>query len=734
MNRKIFFVTLVTTLSVILLVCSLSGLNVAKASSSYIFSDGFESGNLNSWNSLATYGALTINSQTVNSGLYSAESQNTGGSTQNGNLMYQVLPSSPPLPNPIDLREYVYISSTTVPSTNGDYYEVGGFATSTAANNGDGEICVFNVAGTLYWGVYYRDLNAVGGFSFSISDLNTTSTAHAVSTGWNSLELQHFTTTNGLPTGIEEQLFLNGLSIINATTNNSDRQPYSVVIGGSQSVTKSTDSWSYYIDDVAVSSSYIGSVQYQLTMLTNYGTVSPVNGTNPEGSPITITATPPAAPSGTQYLWQGWTGTGDGSYTGIGSPSGSHSYTAPITMNAPITETASWELQYQLTVNSLYGTPGTIGGTAGWFDVGSTAYAVITPTTVAGATGTQYIFTSWSGAASGTGSTSNAIVMNGPETATANWQTQYYLTISSAHGTPSGAGWYNASTDAYASTPLTVAGAAGTQYVFTSWSGAATGNTSPSNAIVMNGPETAITNWQLQYSLVFAQSGVGSDFSGTVMVVNGTNYGAVGFTVWANASDVYTFNYVASPLVVTANGEQYLLTGVSGNSSALSVTVSQPTTITGTYKTQYYLTVNSQYDSPSPTSAWFDNNTSITAYVSSPASGYYCLGWAGTGSVSATGSTSVVTFAITAPSTITWQWQQPVITSSPTPTPTPTHVATPTPTPTHSPTQTPTPTPTATAKTSPAVPEFSSATSIIIAALLITVAFSTYAFTKKSKR
>ena len=90
--------------------------------------------------------------------------------------MYQVLPSSPPLPNPIDLREYVYISSTTVPSTDGDYYEVGGFATSTAANNGDGEICVFNVAGTLYWGVCYRDLNAVGGFSFSISDLNNTST------------------------------------------------------------------------------------------------------------------------------------------------------------------------------------------------------------------------------------------------------------------------------------------------------------------------------------------------------------------------------------------------------------------------------------------------------------------------------------------------------------------------------------------------------------------------------
>ena len=52
--------------------------------------------------------------------------------------------------------------------------------------------------------------------------------------------------------------------------------------------------------------------------------------------------------------------------------------------------------------------------------------------------GTQYVFTGWSGDASGSSSPSNPIIMNGPKTATANWKTQYYLTVSSAYGTVGG--------------------------------------------------------------------------------------------------------------------------------------------------------------------------------------------------------------------------------------------------------------------------------------------------------
>jgi uncharacterized repeat protein (TIGR02543 family) len=602
MKKRIFFLTLVACLSIILLTCSLNDIKVANAA--YIFSDGFESGNLNAWTVFS--GALSINTQTVNSGVYSVESIQVGQTL--GNLYYQILGGS--LPNPIDFREYVYINSTTVPSTSGDYYEVGGFASSTGGNYGDGEICVFNIAQTLYWGVYYRNANSSTGFDFSISASNSSSDATPVSIGWNCVELKH--TTGTTTTYGEEQLYLNGVSILDVSADNYQRTPSNVVIGGSQQVANPTDSWNYYIDDVAVSGSYIGPVQYQLTMSTNYGTVIPPSGLYNESQTVTINAPQPTAAQGERYIWQGWVGSGVGSYTGTANP-------ASVKMNSTITETASWEHQYYLTVSSAYGSVS--GG--GWYDAGSSAYAAVSPTTVAGTTGTQYIFTGWSGDASGTTSPSNAIIMNGPKTATANWQTQYYLT--------------------------------------------------------------------------FAQSGVGSDFSGTVMTVNSTVYNNTGFAAWANPGDVYTFSY-ASPLVVTANGEQYLLTGVSGNNTASILTVSAATTVTGAYKTQYYLTTTSAYDSPSPANGWYDSGSSISAFVSSPVPGasgiqWVCTGWSGTGSVPASGSTSALTFTIRAPSTITWNWQQSSIS---TPTPTPSHSPTPTESPTPSPSSTASPTPTPT--------------------------------------
>ena len=308
--------------------------------------------------------------------------------------------------------------------------------------------------------------------------------------------------------------------------------------------------------------------EYPLAMSTNHGTVSPSSGGYDVGSTFSISATAPVVAAGERYFWLGWTGSGIGSYTGMNNP-------ASITMNGAITETASWEHQYYLTVSSPHGT----SGGAGWYDSGSSAFAAVTPLTVAGATGTQYVFTGWSGGASGSTSPSNAIVMDGPKTATANWKTQYYLTVSSPHGTSGGAGWYDSGSSAFAAvSPSTVAGASGTQFVFTGWGGNASGIASPSNAITMNGPKTATATWKTQYYLTM------------------------------------------------------------------------------------YSTLSSAYGSPSPSSGWFDSGSSITGSVVSPVSGdsgtqYVCSGWSGGGSVPTSGSESAMTFAITAPSNITWNWK-----------------------------------------------------------------------------
>ena len=255
-----------------------------------------------------------------------------------------------------------------------------------------------------------------------------------------------------------------------------------------------------------------------------------------------------------------------------------------------------------------------VGSDDGWYDAGSTAYATITQLTVPGASGTQYVFAGWTPDSLGSGSTSNAIVMDGPKTATATWSTQYFLTINSVYGTVMSGGWYNAGTSTQITlNSATSLGGTGIRYLFTGWGTDASGTALTSNTIVMNGPKTASTNWKTQYNVAIVPSGVPSDYSGNFITVNGTSYNAAGFSAWSNVNDVYTFSY-APQVLVAENSKQCLLTGVSGNATSASVTVTQPITISGAYKTQYYLTVSSVYGSVGG-AGWYDAGASAYATV-----------------------------------------------------------------------------------------------------------------------
>ena len=73
--------------------------------------------------------------------------------------------------------------------------------------------------------------------------------------------------------------------------------------------------------------------QYFLTMTHGTGgTVSPASGWKNSGTIVSITATPTNQVS---YSFNGWTGSGTGSYSGTNNP-------ASITMNGPITENGSF--------------------------------------------------------------------------------------------------------------------------------------------------------------------------------------------------------------------------------------------------------------------------------------------------------------------------------------------------------------------------------------------------------
>ena len=226
--------------------------------------------------------------------------------------------------------------------------------------------------------------------------------------------------------------------------------------------------------------------QYFLTMTrgTGGGTVSPTSGWRNSGAAISISATP-TNNNQVSYSFAGWTGAGAGSYSGTNNP-------ASITMNGPITENAAFTqnpvqviVQTNLTGRtfSVDGTSYTSAQTFSW-QPGST-HTIATTSPQSGATGVRYVWTNWSGG----GAISHTVAPTTNKTYTANFNTQYFLTMS--HGTggtvsPT-SGWRNGGA------AVSISAMPATGYSFTNWSGSGTGSFSGTNnpaSITVGGPIT----------------------------------------------------------------------------------------------------------------------------------------------------------------------------------------------------------------------------------------------------
>jgi hypothetical protein len=305
------------------------------------------------------------------------------------------------------------------------------------------------------------------------------------------------------------------------------------------------------------------------------------------------------------------------------------------------------------------------------FYLKGTNVSLAAPTYVNVSADTRYRFSYWDLDGAYQGSMINPIIanMNSNHTATAHYVTQYFLAVSSLYGSPSPvSGWFDCGSSIVASVSSPVSGPSGTQHVCSGWTG--TGNVPPSgsgtSATFSITQASSITwNWKTQYRVTFNQTGAGLDFIGTALTIDGTNYGVSGMPVsfWWDSCSTHTFAY-QSPLVVTSNAKKYVWTSTTGLSTSQSGSLKVTTSgiVTGGYKTQYYLIVTSLYDSPTPTSGWFDDGTNITASVTSPTyaladTRYVCTGWSGTGSVPTSGSSTSVSFTINRASSITWTWK-----------------------------------------------------------------------------
>jgi len=375
----------------------------------------------------------------------------------------------------------------------------------------------------------------------------------------------------------------------------STADPTTATINGAGSVTANFFAYVYFYTS-GVSS---GITSPALTVNgVNYGYEYPLTLQVPIGSTVTYSFASVAAYSSTlQYAFSSASGT----YT---TQSGSFTATGQVSV------TGSFVTQYYVTLNSAYGT--TSG--SGWYSYGASDSMSVTSPVSCG-TGCEATFTSWSGYY---GSSSNPFVypVYAAYTETANWQVQYYLTVTSPYGSPTGSGWYNSGTSAAFGVTTPISCGTGCQYALSSWSGSGTGSYSGSAAstsVTMSGPITESANWVAQYYLTMSAQAGGSTNPSSEWVNAGTG---VGMTATPNS--YYAFNGW------TGSGSG----SYSGGTNPVTITVNGPISESAAfYTTNLAVTFPTQYAARFIFSAGNDwNSISYTGMTPSFEAGYVTQG------------------------------------------------------------------------------------------------------------
>jgi hypothetical protein len=172
----------------------------------------------------------------------------------------------------------------------------------------------------------------------------------------------------------------------------------------------------------------IFNVEYWLAMINPGGITVPTSGYQSSGSLVTIEAFSPGAPPSGRYVWLGWMGVGSGGYTGPMNPC-----TSCVNMNDSITQIALWQLQWEVTLETVpvglvievNGQP-YVSPSSHWFN-DSDEYTVYAPSPQAGGPGGQYEFSHWS---DGGAQQHNVSVMSGTTLIA------YFVMINAAPGPP----------------------------------------------------------------------------------------------------------------------------------------------------------------------------------------------------------------------------------------------------------------------------------------------------------
>ena len=265
--------------------------------------------------------------------------------------------------------------------------------------------------------------------------------------------------------------------------------------------------------------------------------------------------------------------------------------------NTGATHVFSYSAQYYLTVKTSYGT----AKGEDWYDSGSSVQTVLNTGDFSESPGIDHVFTGWGADASGTGLTSNPIIMDKPKNATANWKTRFLLTVGADPKNLTnivGSGWFDAGSQATFSAPSVAPVNSNSRLRFDHWSGDYSSQSS-SGSVTMDRPKGVQAHYLAQYLLTIHYDPPSIPHS-----YNETSWQDVDTDVPLGP---------AQPTIDLSSVERLRFVGwvENGNplpGASIDLHMDKPHDLTLSYVTQYYVDVRSSYGTVSG-SGWYDKGT-----------------------------------------------------------------------------------------------------------------------------
>jgi len=199
------------------------------------------------------------------------------------------------------------------------------------------------------------------------------------------------------------------------------------------------------------------------------------------------------------------------------------------------------------------------------------------PNEIPSTDGVRLRFSSW-----GTYGTANPlnVTLNPRADLTAEYQTEYLLTIDSMYGEVAGAGWYLQGTNASFSVSPLVSSNNGTRRVFLGFSGDYNSSTS-TGWLTMNSAKRVNTSWKTEYGVTLQLSGVPANstvavgVNGRLQVVNGSKAAEL----WVDNNAQLNIEVQTTQIEGTTVNYNFKEIQVDGRASASSVTITKPVTV-----------------------------------------------------------------------------------------------------------------------------------------------------------